>query len=84
MYNIAQGNTPQLPSKEQLSEPGIQFLDKCFDRDPGKRASAAELLQDPWIMTLRSQLSLEPATPSSESGSSGQGSMNVSRQNSGI
>jgi mitogen-activated protein kinase kinase kinase len=84
MYNIAQGNTPQLPSKDQLSGPGIEFLDKCFDRDPVKRASAAELLQDPWIMTLRSQLSLEPSTPSSDGGGSGHGSLSVSRHNSGM
>jgi mitogen-activated protein kinase kinase kinase len=84
MYNIAQGNTPQLPSRDQLSGPGISFLEKCFDRDPSKRASAAEALQDPWIMTLRSQLSLEPPTPMSESGSSGGSSFNNSRQNSTI
>jgi mitogen-activated protein kinase kinase kinase len=83
MYNIAQGNTPQLPNHEQLSQPGIEFLDKCFDKDPGKRASAAELLQDAWIMALRSQLSLDPMTPaSSESGSSGGFSGYSSRQNS--
>jgi mitogen-activated protein kinase kinase kinase len=81
MYNIAQGNTPQLPARDQLTELGIAFLDKCFDRDPVKRASAAELLQDSWIMTLRSQLSLEPPTPTSESGSSS-GSLHPSRQNS--
>lgn len=82
MYNIAQGNTPNLPGKDQLSEAGIEFLDKCFDRDPAKRVSAAELLQDPWIMTLRSQLSLEPQTPASESGGSSSGSLQASRQNS--
>jgi mitogen-activated protein kinase kinase kinase len=84
MYNIAQGNTPQLPSKDQLSESGIHFLAKCFDRDPGKRASAAELLQDSWIMTLRNQLSLDPMTPVSESGSSSAGSLAASRQNSTV
>ncbi|KAF2668053.1 Ssk2-type MAP kinase [Microthyrium microscopicum] len=83
MYNIAQGNTPQLPQGDQLTDLGIAFLDKCFDRDPVKRASAAELLQDAWIMTLRSQLSLEPATPVSESGS-GTSSGYASRQNSAM
>lgn len=68
MYNIAQGNPPQLPTHDQLSDAGIDFLKKCFDRDPSKRASAAELLQHEWIMALRNQLSLDPspATPSSE------------------
>jgi mitogen-activated protein kinase kinase kinase len=73
MYNIAQGNPPQLPTRDQLSEQGIDFLKKCFERDPSKRASAVELLQHEWIMTLRAQLSLEPATPS-DSGISSAGS----------
>ena len=83
MYNIAQGNPPQLPTKEQLSEQGIDFLTKCFDRDSHKRASAVELLQHDWIMTLRAQLSLEPQTPSDIS-SSGPNSATTSRHNSNI
>lgn len=79
MFNIAQGNVPQLPSTDQLSELGIKFLKKCFEGDPSKRASACELLQDDWIMTLRNQLALPQASgdisPSSSSSSS-------SRQNS--
>ena len=71
MYHIAQGDPPQLPSREQLSDPGIDFLKKCFERDPAKRISAVELLQHEWIMTLRAQLSLEPQTPSTESSSAG-------------
>ncbi|KAH6614860.1 hypothetical protein C7974DRAFT_402796 [Boeremia exigua] len=78
MYHIAQGDPPQLPTRDQLSEQGIDFLMKCFDRDPNKRASAVELLQHEWIMTLRAQLSLEPQTPSSETSSQSGGS----RQNS--
>jgi mitogen-activated protein kinase kinase kinase len=80
MYNIAQGHPPQLPSKEQLSPVGIDFLKKCFESDPSVRASAAELLQHEWIMTLRNQLSLQPGTPSESSSSSG--SALNSRQNS--
>lgn len=68
MYNIAQGNPPQLPSTDQLSSRGIDFLKKCFIRDPRTRASAPELLQHEWITTIKSQLSIEPGTPS-ESGS---------------
>lgn len=67
MYNIAQGNPPQLPAREQLSDIGIDFLERCFERDPARRASAAELLQHEWIMQLRNQLSLQPSTPSLES-----------------
>ncbi|KAL9078891.1 MAG: hypothetical protein Q9157_002186 [Trypethelium eluteriae] len=76
MYNIAQGNPPQLPSRDQLSAEGIAFLKKCFERDPAKRATAPELLGDEWIMGLRRQMALEPGTPMtpSESGGSGSGS----------
>ncbi|ROT36963.1 MAP kinase [Sodiomyces alkalinus F11] len=68
MYNIAQGNPPQLPSADQLSPTGLDFLQRCFTRDPRKRASAVELLQHEWIMTIRSQV-VEPPTPSDASGS---------------
>lgn len=68
MYNIAQGTPPQLPSSDQLSPQGIDFLKRCFIKDPKKRASAVELLQHEWIMTIRSQVSIEPTTPS-ENGS---------------
>jgi mitogen-activated protein kinase kinase kinase len=85
MYNIAQGNPPQLPTKDQLSETGIDFLNKCFERDPSKRASAVELLQHDWIMSLRAQLSLEPQTPGSDTSSnSGPNSATSTRQNSGF
>ncbi|EHL02414.1 putative MAP kinase kinase kinase wis4 [Glarea lozoyensis 74030] len=68
MYNIAQGNPPQLPTNE-LSPQGIDFLRRCFIRDPKQRASAAELLQHEWIMAIKSQVSIDPGTPS-DSGSS--------------
>jgi mitogen-activated protein kinase kinase kinase len=67
MYNIAQGNPPQLPTSDQLSDSGIDFLKRCFARDPNKRATAVELLQHEWIMLIRSQV-VEPATPSDSSG----------------
>jgi mitogen-activated protein kinase kinase kinase len=70
MYNIAQGNPPQLPSADQLSPQGVDFLEKCFVRDPKQRATAAELLQHEWIMVIKSQVHIEPATPS-ETGSTG-------------
>lgn len=68
MYNIAQGNPPSLPSSDQLSQQGIDFLNKCFARDPKKRPAAVELLQHEWIMAIRNQV-VEPATPSDSSGS---------------
>ena len=77
MYNIAQGNPPQQPTRDQLSDVGLDFLQKCFERDPQKRISAAELLCHEWIMQLRSQVSLEPGTPQTpmlERAGSGSGS----------
>lgn len=71
MYNIAQGNPPQLPSTDQLSPSGIDFLNKCFYRDPKRRASAVELLQHEWIMCIRNQV-VEPPTPSDTSSNSAQ------------
>lgn len=75
MYNIAQGNPPQLPTSDQLSEQGLDFLKRCFVRDPKKRASAAELLQHDWIMQIRTQVSIDPSTPSD----SGRSDSSVSR-----
>lgn len=81
MYNIAQGNQPQLPSRDQLSDLGIDFLKRCFECDPLKRPTAAELLQHEWIVSIRQQVVLEPQTPSSDS-SSLSSSVTTSRQNS--
>lgn len=63
MYNIAQGQSPQMPTREQLSDAGLDFLRRCFERDPAKRASAAELLQHEWILNIRAQLDLGSSTP---------------------
>ncbi|KAL7266257.1 Suppressor of Sensor Kinase (SLN1) [Rhizina undulata] len=67
MWNIAAGHPPQMPTADQLSESGIDFLKKCFERDPLIRSSAAELLQHDWILTIRNQV-IEPSTPASDSG----------------
>lgn len=81
MYNIAQGNPPQLPSEDQLSDMGIDFLKKCFERDPAKRSTAAELLQHPWIVEIRKLVVDDPDAQTPRSDSSGGVSL-VSRQNS--
>ncbi|PYH99380.1 MAP kinase [Aspergillus ellipticus CBS 707.79] len=80
MYNIAQGNQPTLPPREQLSEMGIDFLRRCFECDPLKRSTATELLQHDWIVSIRQQVVLEPPTPGSDN--SGGSSNSGSRQNS--
>lgn len=75
MYNIAQGNPPQLPSSDQLSGQGVDFLEKCFVRDPKQRATAAELLQHEWIKIIKSQVHIEPTTPSDSSSVYSRGSI---------
>jgi len=66
MYQIAQGHRPPLPTTDQLSPHGIDFLSRCLVPDAGKRATAEELLQHGWIMAIRNRV-VEPATPSDTS-----------------
>ncbi|KAI5959412.1 SSK2 [Candida pseudojiufengensis] len=72
MYHIAAGHKPQLPSPEQLSEDGRRFVSRCLEHDPTKRPSAVELLNDPWMISIR-QVAFsggsDLSTPSSENGS---------------
>ncbi|EHY56220.1 Suppressor of Sensor Kinase (SLN1) [Exophiala dermatitidis] len=84
MYNIAQGNPPQLPTEDQLSPMGIDFLKKCFERDPAKRSTAAELLQHPWIVEIRRLVVDDPdaQTPRSDTSTSSGGAPLPFRQNS--
>ncbi|BFZ57643.1 Suppressor of Sensor Kinase (SLN1) [Savitreella phatthalungensis] len=53
MYHIAGGHSPAMPSHDQLSEKGQEFLERCFTVDPLTRASAVELLNDPWMIDIR-------------------------------
>ncbi|RCK54721.1 MAP kinase kinase kinase SSK2 [Candida viswanathii] len=69
MYHIAAGHKPQLPSPDQLSQEGRNFLARCLEHDPSKRPSAVELLSDPWMVDIRQQAfgtSDLVTTPSSE------------------
>lgn len=69
MYHIAAGHKPQLPSPDQLSEEGRNFLARCLEHDPAKRPSAVELLSDPWMVDIRQKAfgtSDLVTTPSSE------------------
>lgn len=53
MYHVAAGHTPQLPNKDEVSAAGNKFLRRCLQQSPTKRASAVELLMDPWIVQIR-------------------------------
>lgn len=53
MYHIAAGHLPQLPSSDQISDPGLVFLMRTLQRDPKERSSAIDLLEDPWIVSIR-------------------------------
>ena len=49
MYHVVTGHPP-LPDASQLSSDGIDFLKKCFTRNPMKRPTAGELLSHQWIV----------------------------------
>ncbi|ANZ73635.1 BA75_00786T0 [Komagataella pastoris] len=69
MYQIASGSLPQFPSPDQLSEAGCKFLANCLEKDPYKRLTAVELLNDPWIMAIRDEaLGESPSEGSSDHG----------------
>ncbi|GMM48725.1 mitogen-activated protein kinase kinase kinase [Pichia kluyveri] len=55
MYHIAAGHLPLLPNNNELSEQGQDFLKKCLTINPENRASAVELLQHPWIQSIRNE-----------------------------
>lgn len=71
MYHIAASHLPTLPTPEQMSDLGQDFLLRCFERDPSIRPTALELLEDPWIKAIeemvRDAQNEEQYTPISES-----------------
>jgi Protein kinase domain. len=38
---------PEIPA--ELSDKAKQFILRCFEKDPDKRATAGELLEDPFL-----------------------------------
>lgn len=56
MYHVAAGHIPQLPAQDEVSSAGRRFLKRCLVQDPKRRATAVELLMDPWIVEIREQL----------------------------
>lgn len=53
------GQPPQLPSTNELSELGIDFIRQCLIIDPKKRPTVDELLEHPWIEKFREEIELE-------------------------
>ncbi|KAI9270908.1 hypothetical protein EDC94DRAFT_690820 [Helicostylum pulchrum] len=70
MYHVVTGHPP-LPDASQLTSPGIDFLKKCFVRDPNKRPTAEELLNHPWITSYIDNYSEEQLPAPLQEGSNG-------------
>lgn len=47
---------PPLPEPGQLSDCGISFIKSCLIIDAMQRPSASELLEHPWIISIKDQL----------------------------
>ncbi len=60
MYHVVSGQPP-LPDSSQLSELGIDFLEKCFIRSAQQRPSAKELLKHPWIDAGKEPTNMTPS-----------------------
>jgi serine/threonine protein kinase len=67
----------QLPKTAQASPAARDFLARALERDPAKRACAAELLQHPWLAGLASAAHLKPLLSLSARSSEGQGTAYV-------
>ena len=55
MYRVANDN-PLLPESSELSELGIDFLQKCFVRPASSRPSANELLDHLWLSDVKNNM----------------------------
>ena len=49
MFKVAIGEIPTLAEGRKWSNEFTSFLKRLFVIDPAKRATAAELLKDPWL-----------------------------------
>ncbi|KKA27380.1 hypothetical protein TD95_000489 [Thielaviopsis punctulata] len=49
MFKIGNGVMPEMPSENQLSLSGCDFILRCLVVDPKKRATVDDLMKHPWI-----------------------------------
>lgn len=47
---------PPLPSPNELSPLGIDFIDRCLTLDPKERPTATELMEHEWIAPILREL----------------------------
>ncbi|WVF72911.1 hypothetical protein IAT40_007729 [Kwoniella sp. CBS 6097] len=47
---------PPLPEVHEMSELGIEFIEKCLSLEPDERPTAPELLVDPWLEPMMQQM----------------------------
>ncbi|TIA87857.1 hypothetical protein E3P99_02902 [Wallemia hederae] len=60
MFHIGvSGQPPQLPTTNELSELGIDFIKQCLIIDPKERPTVDKLLEHPWIEKFREEIELE-------------------------
>jgi serine/threonine protein kinase len=74
----------QLPKTVQASPAARDFLARALERDPAKRACAAELMQHPWLAGLAPAAHLKPLLSLSVRSSEGQGTAYVIAAHRGI
>ena len=58
LYLIATNGKPEIKNKSKLSKPLQDFLDMCLEVDVDKRASAGELLKQPFLKKADNLISL--------------------------
>lgn len=69
LFWITSGNAPQTPAR--MPPAGRDFLARCFDLDPTRRATARELLEHPFIRELVSEEDFGDAAAASAAAAGG-------------
>jgi p21-activated kinase 1 len=60
LYLIVSAGIPPISSPETRSPELLDFLDQCLKMDPAKRATAAQLLEHPFLKTAAHQAQIPP------------------------